>query len=107
MTITGLNLCKMKTLQKDVPHDKDLVFLQCLYRPKQCGQTVAEHEMRELLSPAVINPKQLESGAVVLQFGYMRFSRVACPFISKPQMHPEDGKWKGEKRKANAILDFH
>lgn len=76
--------------------------------PKQCSQTVAEHEMREeLLSLAVVSLKQLESGAVALQFRSMHFFRVACPLICKLQMHPDDGKGKEEKRKANAILDFH
>lgn len=83
-----------------------MTFIQALAR-EQCSQTVAEHEMRELLSLAVVGLKQLESGAVVLQLSSMHFSGVACPLISKPQMHLEDGKGKGEKRKANAILDFH
>jgi len=76
--------------------------------PKQCGRTVAEHEVREeLLSLAAASLKQLESGAVVLQFGSVHFSRAACPLISKPQMHTEDGKGKEQKRKANAVLHFH
>lgn len=60
----------------------------------------------ELLSLAVTSLKQFESGSVVLQFRSMHYSRVVCPLISKSQTYPEDGKGKGEKRKANAILDF-
>lgn len=61
--------------------------------PKQCSQTEAEQDTRqELSSLAAVSLKQLESGAVVLQFSPMHFS------VSMPSHFQTTNDFRGWKR---------
>lgn len=65
--------------------------------PKQCSQTVAEQDMRkELPSLAVVSLKQLESGAVALQFSPTHFS---TSLSSHFQTTNASRGWKRERGK--------